>query len=143
MTSKSKKAASTPQDEKHQDPPKTDKDTKTTPDADDENEENQEEQKGEKAKANKDMRHMTAHVQEERDMVDEIKLGEAVRMLGEARDKQKTGAAPAKDAEKVALSKEDVALIMEEMQVTRQQAERQLRESNGDLVAALQNLVSC
>ena len=44
---------------------------------------------------------------------------------------------------KLKLSKEDVAVVMTEMEVTKQQAEKCLRQHQGNLEEALMTLVSC
>ena len=57
---------------------------------------------------------------------------------------QKTAERLARERElaKVAISKEDVELIVSEMEISKEKAERTLREQGGDLVQALTALVN-
>lgn len=57
---------------------------------------------------------------------------------------QKTAERMARERElaKVVISKEDVDLIVQEMEITKEKAERSLREQGGDVVAALTALVN-
>ncbi|RUS26990.1 hypothetical protein BC938DRAFT_483856 [Jimgerdemannia flammicorona] len=102
------------------------------------------EEKGIRGQASKDMQNVTGYVNEEaagKD-VDEAKLGKAMSFLQDAAKKQKEEQlAKINEVEKVVVSKEDVELIMSEMQVTKPVAERHLRENKGDVLETLRKMV--
>ena len=60
----------------------------------------------------------------------------------EAREKREAEEAHERELAKVKVKKEDVALIVAELEVDEQQAKRGLREAGGDLAAALRRLVA-
>ena len=60
----------------------------------------------------------------------------------EAREKREAEEAHERELAKVKVKKEDVALIVAELEVDEQQAKRALREAGGDLATALRKLVA-
>ncbi|RUS20916.1 hypothetical protein BC937DRAFT_94037 [Endogone sp. FLAS-F59071] len=102
------------------------------------------EEKGIRGQASKDMQNVTGYVNEEaagKD-VDEAKLGKAMSFLQDAAKKQKEEQqVKQKEVEKIVVSKEDVELIISEMQVTKPVAERHLRENKGDVLETLRKMV--
>ncbi|XP_062511669.1 huntingtin-interacting protein K-like [Corticium candelabrum] len=62
----------------------------------------------------------------------------ASRRAKEAEERQRRE----KELSKVPINKEDVELIMNDLEMSRSQAERQLREHDGDLIATLVTLTN-
>ncbi|CAG8493553.1 4980_t:CDS:2 [Ambispora gerdemannii] len=86
-------------------------------------EEQQPQQKGFKGKAKKDMQEALTFVKEE-----------SQRQKAQKLQKQQ-------ELEKVTVAKEDIELIISEMEVTQQVADRFLRENQGDVVKALKAII--
>ncbi|CAH0382527.1 unnamed protein product [Bemisia tabaci] len=89
----------------------------------------------------KDLERVTDYVEEE-EILNSNDLSSALQVIGsrrieEAAEKQK------KESElaKIQIKKEDVDLIVKEMEISRTTAERTLREHSGDVVKALTALV--
>jgi len=97
-----------------------------------------EEQKGQKGKASRDLNNVTL-VTEEKEL-DSSKIGKAMTMIGETNKNEKSQRE--KDLENVKVQKEDIDIIVNELEISRTQAERALRENNGDLKATLKHLIS-
>ncbi|CAG8813153.1 1188_t:CDS:2, partial [Racocetra persica] len=93
--------------------------------------EEQKEQKGFKGQAKKDMQNVEGYVAErDGEVIDEAKLDKAMTFVNE--EKQKRNAQKLhkqKDAEKITVSKEDIELIVNEMDVTKAIADKYLREN--------------
>ncbi|KAJ3044244.1 hypothetical protein HK097_001551 [Rhizophlyctis rosea] len=97
---------------------------------------------GLKGQANKDMQAVTGYF-EEKNSVDENKIGKAMTFLTDVNKKAKPQKS-ARDTElaKVVISKEDVELVMTQLEITKIQAERALRENKGDAVETLRQLIA-
>ncbi|RKO89093.1 hypothetical protein BDK51DRAFT_29209 [Blyttiomyces helicus] len=111
-------------------------------------------QKGYKGQAKKDMESVTGYFEEAKDNVDESKLDQAMNYLEDVSNKakaQRTAHPPLmlrtpritsdKELDKIVISKDDVDLIMRELEIAKAPAERALREHNGSVVDALAFLV--
>jgi len=113
---------------------------------------NVEEDKSSSANNNLDRKHDSgaADLEKVTDFAEEQEILSTGSGLEEAliaiRNKQalKTAEKIARDKQlaKVQINKEDVELIMSEMEMARDKADRRLREHDGDVVAALTTLVS-
>ncbi|KAF0427423.1 huntingtin-interacting protein k [Gigaspora margarita] len=120
------------------------KDPQQSNDIDQDAQEEQKEQKGFKGQAKKDMQNVEGYVAErEGEVIDEAKLDKAMTFVNE--EKQKRNAQKLqkqKDAEKITVSKEDIELIINEMEVTKAIADKYLRENKGNVVEALKAIVN-
>ncbi|KAH7041787.1 hypothetical protein BKA57DRAFT_472669 [Linnemannia elongata] len=91
------------------------------------------------------MKNMTGYQQEtEREGVDSDKLEKAMSSITDIVKKQKADKASSgsKEVEKLVLAKEDVELVMAEMDLTKALAEKYLKEHGGDITKTLDALVS-
>ena len=101
------------------------------------------EEKDERPKSNKqesaDLEKVTDYAEETEFKVDANNL-KAINLIGAQRAKENQ----ARDEElaKVSITKDDVDLIVRELEITKQQAEMALRQSSGDVVQALVRLLS-
>ncbi|KAJ3089452.1 hypothetical protein HK102_006383 [Quaeritorhiza haematococci] len=113
-------------------------------DAQDDQVEEQEQEKGLRGKANKEMNNMNAGAfQDDANTVDEGKLNRAMTFISDvSKTQREQKTAREKELEKVTISKEDVELIMKEMNLGKAQAEKVLRENKGHVVDALRMLIS-
>ncbi|KAF7995745.1 hypothetical protein HCN44_006852 [Aphidius gifuensis] len=67
----------------------------------------------------------------------------ALSLIGDRRNKEAAEKiAREKELQKISIKKEDVDLIMKEMEINRNKAERTLREHNGNVVEALVTLTN-
>jgi NACalpha-BTF3-like transcription factor len=107
----------------------------------DEEEEPQQETVKSKKDENSAMDKLTDVVEEK--AMDENKMKEAFQALRkqEEADKEAERLLEKKLAA-VKVSKDDVALVAQEMELTTQQADRKLREADGDVVKCLQTLIA-
>ncbi|KAI7863357.1 hypothetical protein BDF14DRAFT_1885193 [Spinellus fusiger] len=98
-------------------------------------------EKGAKGEASKDMKNVTGYVNEElaNRQVDAGKLANSLAFVQEAAKsfKQKIVSKPSSG---LALNKQDIDLLVNEMQISRTEAEKVLRD-NGDVVKALNELI--
>mmetsp|Transcript_6862 Transcript_6862/g.10764 ORF Transcript_6862/g.10764 Transcript_6862/m.10764 type:complete len:113 (-) Transcript_6862:553-891(-) len=79
--------------------------------------------------------------QEEKEL-DQVKVREAMSALAKAeRAEAEAQAARERELAAVAIKKEDVDLMEKELEITKQVAERTLREHRGDVVAAIRTLI--
>ncbi|KAG9290511.1 hypothetical protein G9A89_002486 [Geosiphon pyriformis] len=104
----------------------------------------EEQQKGFKGKAKKDMQDVEGYHAEKAsgERIDESRLNKALSYVKEENQKQKElKLQRMQELEKVKVSKEDIELIMNEMEVEKSVADRYLRENQGDLVAALNAMI--
>ena len=70
-------------------------------------------------------------------------ISSAVEQFGNQRSKEdEFKLAKEKELQKVQVKKEDIELIMNEMLITRAQAEKVLREQSGDVIAALEAIMA-
>ncbi|KAI9580695.1 huntingtin-interacting protein K [Glossina fuscipes] len=70
-------------------------------------------------------------------------ISSAVEQFGNQRQKEdELKVAKEKELQKVQVKKEDIELIMNEMLITKIQAEKVLREQRGDVVAALEAIIA-
>ncbi|GAB0093525.1 huntingtin-interacting protein K [Sergentomyia squamirostris] len=70
-------------------------------------------------------------------------ISNAINMFGDKRSKEdEERMAKERELQKVQIKKEDVELIINEMQISRTNAEKTLREHRGDVVAALEALTN-
>ncbi|XP_017046935.1 huntingtin-interacting protein K [Drosophila ficusphila] len=70
-------------------------------------------------------------------------ISSAVEQFGNQRNKEnELRVAKEKELQKVQVKKEDIELIMNELLVSKAQAEKVLREQSGDVVAALEAIIS-
>ncbi|CAG8782345.1 16152_t:CDS:2, partial [Acaulospora morrowiae] len=88
---------------------------------DDDQVEQEEQQKGFKGQAKKDMRHVEGYVADREGYgIDDAKLAKAMTFVNEEYQKQKAlKLKKQKEAEKIAVSKEDIDFIIKEMDVTK------------------------
>ncbi|DAZ94513.1 TPA: hypothetical protein N0F65_011866 [Lagenidium giganteum] len=109
--------------------------------SDDEEEEQQEEQVGSKAGESSAMQKLNDHVEEKQ--LDEGKMKEAFLALHKQEEADKEAE---RKREKllaaVKVNKADVELVAREMELTVQQADRKLREADGDVVKCLKALIA-
>ncbi|CAO1420825.1 unnamed protein product [Diamesa hyperborea] len=69
-------------------------------------------------------------------------IAESVNLFAEKRNKEnEEKLAKEHELQKVAIKKEDIELIMDELEISRCLAEKTLRENNGNIVDALKKLV--
>ncbi|KAF9939745.1 hypothetical protein BGZ67_008978 [Mortierella alpina] len=120
--------------------PQDDKDDK-----DEDEEAIESEEKGQSAEANAAMKNMSSGSQQEveRDGVDSTKLEQAMSRMTDVNRRQKADrAAGQQEGEKVVVAKQDVELVMVELDLSKAVAERHLREHGGDVVRTLEALVA-
>ncbi|GBC09237.1 hypothetical protein RclHR1_08700005 [Rhizophagus clarus] len=104
--------------------------------------------KGQAGQAKKDMQAVEGYVAEgaEGEGIDESKLDKALNIVETVNEEQKRlndqKLQKQKDAEKIKVSREDIEFIMKEMDVTKPEADKYLRENKGDLVEALRAMVN-
>ncbi|KAJ3043915.1 hypothetical protein HDV00_003955 [Rhizophlyctis rosea] len=114
----------------------------TSPTENVEEQEEAQQETGLRGQANKDMRAVTGYF-EDREMVDENKIGKAMSFLTNVGKSQKSQvSARDKELAKIVISKEDVELVMNQLEITKPQAERALRENKGNAVETLRKLIS-
>ncbi|KAF9948174.1 hypothetical protein BGZ72_009872 [Mortierella alpina] len=114
-------------------------------DKDDDEDDKESEEKGQSAEANAAMKNMSAGSQQdvERDGVDSTKLEQAMSLMTDVNKKQKADrAAGQKEGEKVVVAKQDVELVMAELDLSKALAEKHLKEHGGDVVRTLEALVA-
>ncbi|CAG8486670.1 19816_t:CDS:2 [Rhizophagus irregularis] len=105
-------------------------------------------QKGFKGQAKKDMQAVEGYVAEgaEGEGIDESKLDKAWNIVETVNEEKKRlndqKLQKQKDAEKIKVSKEDIEFIMREMDVPKPEADKYLKENQGDLVEALKAMVN-
>lgn len=118
-------------------------------DADGEISESENEKKAQRAKKEKkhdnvgaaDLEKVTDYAEEKE--ISSQAIGDAMALIGGKQKKENAEKAEKeKELAKVKIKKDDVELIMNEMLVTRIQAERKLRLHRGDLVATLAELTN-
>lgn len=79
----------------------------------------------------------------EEKQMDENKMKEAFQALRKQEEADKEAERlMEKKLSAVKVSKDDVALVAQEMEITTQQADRKLREADGDVVKCLQTLIA-
>ncbi|KAI8806436.1 hypothetical protein BJ742DRAFT_364241 [Cladochytrium replicatum] len=120
-------------------------DVVSTPQAstDDVAEEAAEVPKGIRGQANKDMENVTGYVEEGKDNLDEKKLDKAMNFITDVDKNQRSlKTTRDKELERIAVSKEDIDLVMAELDLTKQQAERLLRESKGSVQDTLKKFIA-
>uniref|UniRef100_A0A1A9W9F1 Nascent polypeptide-associated complex subunit alpha-like UBA domain-containing protein n=1 Tax=Glossina brevipalpis TaxID=37001 RepID=A0A1A9W9F1_9MUSC len=80
---------------------------------------------------------------EEKEISTAANISSAVEQFGNQRQKEdELKVAKEKELQKVQVKKEDIELIMNEMLITKTQAEKVLREQRGDVVAALEAIIA-
>ncbi|KAF9280294.1 hypothetical protein BGZ68_007329 [Mortierella alpina] len=114
-------------------------------DKDEDEEDKESEEKGQGAEANAAMRNMSVGSQQdvERNGVDSTKLEQAMSLMKDVKKKQKADReAGQREGEKVVLAKQDVELVMAELDLSKALAEKHLKEYGGDVVRTLEVLVA-
>ncbi|RLN97725.1 hypothetical protein BBJ28_00018235 [Nothophytophthora sp. Chile5] len=110
-------------------------------DEEEEQDDAKEEQLKSKADESNAMEKLTDLVEEKQ--MDENKMKEAFQALRKQEEADKEAERKREKAlAAVKVSKEDVALLALEMELTTQQADRKLREADGDLVSCLKAMIS-
>ncbi|KAK9759894.1 hypothetical protein K7432_016613 [Basidiobolus ranarum] len=107
-----------------------------------EDEEELEDQKGASGQATKDMQNVSKYIADFDTGLDKKKLDEIVSSLSAVNKKQKDEASLKSEQEKIALPKENVELIMKEFDLSKQVAEKHLRDNAGDLEQTLKVLIA-
>eukprot|EP00099_Drosophila_melanogaster_P009808 NP_001262556.1 uncharacterized protein Dmel_CG9922, isoform B [Drosophila melanogaster] len=88
-----------------------------------------------------DLERVTDYAEEKEISADNI--SSAVEQFGNQRNKEnELRVAKEKELQKVQVKKEDIELIMNELLVSKAHAEKVLREQSGDVVAALEAIIS-
>ncbi|XP_023171444.1 huntingtin-interacting protein K [Drosophila hydei] len=88
-----------------------------------------------------DLERVTDYAEEKE--ISAANISSAVEQFGNQRSKEnELRVAKEKELQKVQVKKEDIELIMNELLVTKAQAEKVLREQSGDVVAALEAIIS-
>lgn len=84
----------------------------------------------------RDLEKVTDYVEEKE--ISAQSIGDAMKAMSDRKTKERAKKQEReRELAKVKINKEDVDLIVSEMEITRQIAERKLREHNGDVVEAL------
>ncbi|KAL7729179.1 hypothetical protein ACLKA6_009643 [Drosophila palustris] len=88
-----------------------------------------------------DLERVTDYAEEKE--ISAANISSAVEQFGNQRSKEnKLRVAREKELQKVQVKKEDIELIMNELLVSKAHAEKVLREQSGDVVAALEAIIS-
>ncbi|KAH8268600.1 huntingtin-interacting protein K [Drosophila bipectinata] len=88
-----------------------------------------------------DLERVTDYAEEKE--ISAANISSAVEQFGNQRNKEnELRVAKEKELQKVQVKKEDIELIMNELLVSKAQAEKVLREQSGDVVAALEAIIS-
>ncbi|KAH8243203.1 hypothetical protein KR032_005373 [Drosophila birchii] len=88
-----------------------------------------------------DLERVTDYAEEKE--ISAANISSAVEQFGNQRNKEnELRVAKEKELQKVQVKKEDIELIMNELLVSKSQAEKVLREQSGDVVAALEAIIS-
>ncbi|XP_064551252.1 huntingtin-interacting protein K [Drosophila montana] len=88
-----------------------------------------------------DLERVTDYAEEKE--ISAANISSAVEQFGNQRSKEnELRVAKEKELQKVQVKKEDIELIMNELLVSKAQAEKVLREQSGDVVAALEAIIS-
>jgi len=88
-----------------------------------------------------DLERVTDYAEEKE--ISSADISSAVEQFGNKRSKEdELKVAKEKELQKVQVKKEDIELIMNEMLITKAQAEKVLREQSGDVVAALEAIIA-
>ncbi|EDV94661.1 huntingtin-interacting protein K [Drosophila grimshawi] len=88
-----------------------------------------------------DLERVTDYAEEKE--ISAANISSAVEQFGNQRSKEnELRVAKEKELQKVQVKKEDIELIMNELLVSKTQAEKVLREQSGDVVAALEAIIS-
>ncbi|EDW58350.1 huntingtin-interacting protein K [Drosophila novamexicana] len=88
-----------------------------------------------------DLERVTDYAEEKE--ISAANISSAVEQFGNQRSKEnEMRVAKEKELQKVQVKKEDIELIMNELLVSKAQAEKVLREQSGDVVAALEAIIS-
>ncbi|ALC47230.1 CG9922 [Drosophila busckii] len=88
-----------------------------------------------------DLERVTDYAEEKE--ISAANISSAVEQFGNQRSKEnELRVAKEKELQKVQVKKEDIELIMNELLVTKAQAEKVLREQSGNVVAALEAIIS-
>ncbi|KAH8402792.1 hypothetical protein KR215_011176 [Drosophila sulfurigaster] len=88
-----------------------------------------------------DLERVTDYAEEKE--ISAANISSAVEQFGNQRDKENSlRVAREKELQKVQVKKEDIELIMNELLVSKTLAEKVLREQSGDVVAALEAIIS-
>ncbi|ORX80409.1 hypothetical protein BCR32DRAFT_268892 [Anaeromyces robustus] len=104
--------------------------------------EGEEEQKGHQGMATKDMKNITDYFEELTHAHDEDKLNKAISIALEEKKKTKNIIDESKkNQESIKLTKEDIDTVMKEMDVGKAEAEKKLKQNNGDLEATLRYML--
>ncbi|EDW83127.1 huntingtin-interacting protein K [Drosophila tropicalis] len=87
-----------------------------------------------------DLERVTDYAEEKE--ISAANISSAVEQFGNQRHKEnELRVAKEKELQKVQVKKEDIELIMNELLVTKGQAEKVLREQSGDVVAAIESII--
>ncbi|KAG4106593.1 hypothetical protein H8356DRAFT_1626583 [Neocallimastix lanati (nom. inval.)] len=104
--------------------------------------EEEQQQKGHQGMAAKDMKNITDYFEELEHKHDEDKLNKALNVASEEKKKSKSLLDESKkNTNSIKLSKEDIDVVMNELDVTKAEAEKYLRENNGDLEATIRYII--
>ncbi|KAH8347087.1 huntingtin-interacting protein K [Drosophila kikkawai] len=88
-----------------------------------------------------DLERVTDYAEEKE--ISAANISSAVEQFGNQRNKEnELRVAKEKELQKVQVKKEDIELIMNELLVSKSHAEKVLREQSGDVVAALEAIIS-
>ncbi|KAJ1558568.1 hypothetical protein HK096_010051 [Nowakowskiella sp. JEL0078] len=96
-------------------------------------------EKGHRGEENKAMENVTGYIGEQnKDTVDETMMGKAMSLISDASKKSKP---VIKEGEKTPISKEDLELIVNELEVSKNVAEKLLRENKGNVLDTLKKFI--
>ncbi|XP_030370971.1 huntingtin-interacting protein K [Scaptodrosophila lebanonensis] len=97
--------------------------------------------KKQKKQEAQDLERVTDYAEEKE--ISAANISSAVAQFGSQRSKEnELRVAKEKELQKVQVKKEDIELIMNELLVSKAQAEKVLREQSGDVVAALEAIIN-
>ncbi|KAJ3219782.1 hypothetical protein HDU67_009594 [Dinochytrium kinnereticum] len=103
----------------------------------------QEDLKGTAAQASKDMAKVAGFLEQVGGVTDELGISKGMAFINKQMQRQKiTKAVREKEASRIQVSKEDIELIVNELELSKGNAEKLLRDHNGDLETALNTYIS-
>ncbi|KAJ3098888.1 hypothetical protein HDU97_003663 [Phlyctochytrium planicorne] len=112
-------------------------------DSKDDDGEQQEDLKGTAAQASKDMAKVAGFLDQAGGVTDELGITKGMVFINKQIQRQKiTKAVREKEAARVTVAKEDIELIVNELELSKSSAEKLLREHNGDLETALKAFIA-
>ncbi|KAJ3225597.1 hypothetical protein HK099_006537 [Clydaea vesicula] len=105
----------------------------------------EENEKGQRAEANKDLGHMYQEKESKAD-IDETKLYKAMTSVIKlhtdlSKTRTKATSQSQLESSKIVINKEDVELLVKELNLSKVTAEKSLKDNNGDLVLTMKTLI--